>query len=396
MPHHRRAFVSLAVAAGVLLAAASCGAGSTGDSSDAKPVRIGLLAALTGTNQAVGTDLKFGFQLYLDTHDGKLGGHPIDLRTADEGDGAQTALPEATKLVKDQKVVAMTGIVASGSVAAVAPLLHEAKIPLVGANAQPQLKDLNRVWQTGFVADQPGAAIAQYLKDRVDGPVYVIGPDYQGGNDELRGFTDAFAKAGGKLANPTGQATLTPFPSTGDFTAYLSQVKATGAKAVYSFYGGQSAVDFVKNYARSDVADLPLYAAGSLTEGAALTAEGDAAKNVYSVANYSQDLDNQANRTFIAAWRSAHPDTVATAYAMASYDAAAVLDRAIAGGGRIVTPEGISRAIAGLGQIDSPRGAWQFGQSSHAPVQKWYLRQVRPDGRALSNVLVQDLATLGS
>jgi branched-chain amino acid transport system substrate-binding protein len=28
-------------------------------------------------------------------------------------------------------------------------------------------------------------------------------------------------------------------------------------------------------------------------------------------------------------------------------------------------------------------------------VQKWYLRQVRQDGRALSNTVVGDLATIG-
>ena len=52
--------------------------------------------------------------------------------------------------------------------------------------------------------------------------------------------------------------------------------------------------------------------------------------------------------------------------------------------------------VGKLGQIPSPRGNWQFGPQTHSPIQKWYLRQVRNDGRALANVMVQDLATVGA
>ena len=81
---------------------------------------------------------------------------------------------------------------------------------------------------------------------------------------------------------------------------------------------------------------------------------------------------------------------------MASYDAAAVLDKAIAKVNGKVTPANINQALGALGQIDSPRGTWQFSQKTHSPIQRWYLRVVRRDGTELSNRVVQDLATLGS
>lgn len=396
MPGNRRSFLSATLAAGLLLTSAACAQDRTDGSTQASTLRIGLLASLSGTYQSVGMDMRNGFELYLKTHDDKLGGHPIDLRVADEGEGAPTALPSATKLIKDDNVIALTGIVSGGSVAAVAPLLDEAKIPLIGANGRPELKDVSRVWHTSFLADEPGIAIAQYIKDKVNGPVYAIGPDHRDGGDELRGFTDSYAKVGGQVVNPGGKAVLTPFPRTTDFTPYLSQIKASGAKAVYAFYTGDSAVDFVRQYAQSDVRDIPLYAAGFLTEGSVLGAQGDAARDIYSVLNYSPDLDNEENHEFVAAWKQAFPDLAPTTYAMASYDAAAVLDRAIAAAGEEPTSDSINDAIANLGQIPSPRGPWQFGKKNHSPVQKWYLRQVRNDGRALSNVVIQDLATVGN
>jgi branched-chain amino acid transport system substrate-binding protein len=394
MPLQRRV-VSAFMAVGLLIGAAGCAKDDkTTSAGAASTLKIGFLGSLSGTYQAVGTDLKNGFELYLKTHDGKLGGHPIDLKIADEGDGATTAVPAATKLIKDEKVVAMTGLVGGGSVAAVVPLLSEAKIPLIGSNGRPELKDLSGVWTTSFMSSDPGQSIAQYIKDKVNGPVFAIGPDYQGGYDEVGGFTTEFAKIGGQLANPTGKTLWTPFPATTNFLPYFSQIKSSNAKAVYTFYAGKAAIDFVKQYKQSDAKDIPLYGA-FITEGSILQAEGDAAKDILNVCNYSPDLDNEENRKFVAAWKQSFPDATPTTFAMASYDAAAVLDRAIGAAGADPTSAAINEQVGKLGQISSPRGQWQFGKN-HAPIQKWYLRQVRNDGRALANVLVQDLATVGA
>lgn len=393
-PGRSRTRASAAAAVAASLALAGCSGGDSGSGDDT--VKVGLLASLSGTYEPVGTDLRNGFQLYLDTHDGKLGGREVELSVGDEGDGPPTAVPSATKLVKKDRVDVMTGIVANGSYNAVLPMLEQNKIPLVSSNGRPELKDVSRVWHTSFLSKDMGTAIAPYVKEEVDGPVYAIGPDYQGGYDQVGGFTDTFAEIGGELANPDGETTWTPFPDTTNFTPYFADIARSDAKAVYTFYAGKAAIDFVKQYAQSDIADLPLYASGALTEGSILQAQGDSAEDIQSVFNYVPDLDNDANRKFVSDWTAKH-DTPPTEYAMASYDAAHVLDMAIADAADKgeVNSETINEALGGLGQIDSPRGSWEFGKKSHAPVQKWYLREVRKDGEQLSNVTVQDLATLG-
>ncbi|MFW6690970.1 ABC transporter substrate-binding protein [Streptomyces sp. MAR4 CNX-425] len=392
-PGRSRTRASAAALAVSLAAVAGC-SGDSGSGDDT--VKVGLLAALSGTYEAVGTDLRDGFQLYLDTHGGKLGGLEVELSVGDEGDGPPTAVPAATKMVKKDRVDVMTGIVANGSYNAVLPILEQNKIPLVSSNGRPEVKDVSHVWHTSFLSNEPGAAIAEYVKEEVDGPVYAIGPDYQGGYDQVGGFTETFEEVGGELANPDGETTWTPFPDTTNFTPYFADIAESDAEAVYTFYAGKAAIDFVKQYAKSDVADLPLYTPGFLTEGSVLAAQGDAAEGINTVLNYAADLDNDANRKFVADWTAEH-DSLPTEYAMASYDAAAVLDLAIADAADKgeVTSETINEAIGNLGQIESPRGTWAFGKKSHAPVQKWYLREVRKDGKRLSNVTVQDLATLG-
>ena len=87
--------------------------------------------------------------------------------------------------------------------------------------------------------------------------------------------------------------------------------------------------------------------------------------------------------------------TIPSTYAMASYDAAAVLDKAIADASQPnLDSFSLNAAIGKLGQIDSPRGGWQF-TATRTPLQRWYLRQVRNDGAVLSNVLTAELSTRG-
>lgn len=388
-----RRVATSAVATALVVAATACG-GTSAES--AETIRIGLIANLDGPFEEPGSELRDGFQLYLDMRDGMLGGHPVELLFADEGYESEVAVESAVTMLEQDGVSAITGIINGGNVTALLPLLTEHRVPLVGSLGRPELDDVTWVWNTNLLSVEPGIAMAPFVHDQVDGEVYAIGPDFQGGRDELRGFTETFLELGGELANPDGEtATFTPFPDTTDFTPYLAEIAATDAVAVYCFWGAGNSVDFVTQYAESPISHLPLYAAGFVTDGEILKQQGETAAGIYNALNYSPDLDNAANREFVAAWYAEYPDRVPNSIVMASYDAAAVLDRAIAAAGTNPTPAEINEAIDQLGQIDSPRGPWRFAEHTHAPIQKWYLRQVRTDGRALANVVVSELTTLG-
>ena len=388
----------LAVGAVTALAAAGCSS-STSSKSAAKgdsPITIGLITALTGSNKALGPDHLNGFQLYLDTHGDKLGGHTVKLDVGDEANGGAAAVPVAKKMIEQDHVLAIAGIVATPTIQAVVPIATAAGVPVVNTGGRPTVKDVSHLWTMSFMSTDPGGAMGPYLAQNVQGSVYAFGPDYQGGYDQLRGFTDSYTKAGGKLANDGGKPTFTPFPTTDDFTPYLAKVKASGAKAIYCFYTGTNAIAFVKAWAQSDAKDIPLYAAGFITEGATLKAEGPAANGITTSMNYSPDISSAANRAFVSAWGQKYNGEAPPATAMYSWDAASVLDQAIAKAGSNLMPETINAAIKAMGQIDSPRGTWQLSADTHVPVQKWYLRKVEMDGTALANVKIGDLATIGS
>src|SRR5689334_22948284 len=101
MRSSQRRWRAVAAVAGILaLTVPGCSSGSSAEAGSSGTIKIGLVAALSGVYQSVGVDIRDGFQLYLDTHGGQLGGHRVDVKVADEGEGAKTAQPAAQKLIK--------------------------------------------------------------------------------------------------------------------------------------------------------------------------------------------------------------------------------------------------------------------------------------------------------
>lgn len=395
----QRALAALLAVA--VTALAGCAGNSLDDtSSSGGTITVGLIWPQSGPYQALGVDMQHGWQLYLDSHGGKLGGHTITTATADEGVNQAIALTSAKKLLDSDHATVLVGTASADPTVAIAPIANQRKVPFIGTGGRPGndvLKPdlLGYVWHTSWQSRQTGAAIADYIRTTVKGPVYAIAPNYQGGWDQLGGFIDQYTNGGGALANPEGKATWTPWGSSSvNFLPYLNKIKDSGAKAVYCFYAGSMAVDFVKQYKQSGLT-LPLYGAGFLTEGAVLAAEGAAADGVQTVMNYVPDLDNPANRTFSTAYQGKF-QTAPDIYAVTAWDAALVLDQALAAAGPNPSSEAINAAIGKLGAIDSPRGSYHLSPSEHTPIQDWWLRKVAFDGRARANVKVQQLTTLGS
>jgi branched-chain amino acid transport system substrate-binding protein len=392
---NRRQVVKLLAALGAggvaapILSACSNGDGQPA-TSDLPQIKVGLVVPQSGVYKTIGDDLTNGFQLYLSLNNNVLGGRQVRLITVDEGETADSGKAAVERLIKQERVLALSGVASSATMDAVRDLVESSQTPLIGANASPTtLQGVRYIWRTSYVNDEPGKALGHYLSDIVkDGSIALIAPDYQAGRDEIEGFLSAY---GSTLDTQPVYTPFSPSPSN-NFQSYLETIRNSGAKAVFAFYAGAQAVEFVKQYKQLGIAK-PLYAPGFLTEGVLLQDEGDAAKGIYTSMNYSPDLDNEANRRFASSYQKAY-DAVPTSYAMAAYDAAFVLDKAISLAGGDPSPQELNLALGKIGSIDSPRGSWQFNQN-RTPLQKWYLRQVRLDGAVLSNTVLSELTTLG-
>ncbi|MEU8244664.1 ABC transporter substrate-binding protein [Nonomuraea sp. NPDC048916] len=392
----RRRSSSMVIAALLTGLATACGGSAISGEQPASqaaggPATIGLVVPKSGVYAPLGADMENGFKLYLDQHGGKLGGKEIDLKVSDEGEGPQTGVPAATKLVTQDKAGAVVGIVNSATALGLRDTFIESKVPLIIANAGADDVTTSGgspyIWRTSFTNNAVGASLGAEVAKQVGGePVYLITADYAAGKEMVGGFKKAFEDAGGKVA---GEA-YTPFGTTKDFQPYLSKIKGTGAKAVFCFYAGAEAVGFVKQYDQFGLSgDLPLFGTGFVTEGAVLDAQGAAAVGTQTSLHYSDLIDSPKNKEFVTAYQAAFKEAP-TVYAVQAYDAAAVLDAALA---KAATTDGeaISKALAEIGAVDSPRGTWTF-DAEHDPEQPYYLRKVEERSGAYVNALVSELA----
>jgi branched-chain amino acid transport system substrate-binding protein len=385
------------VAAALAIGASGCSAADRGSGEPAggTPLTIGLITPETGPFKATGSEIVAGFQFYLDLQDGQLGGHPVRFVVADEGDGGQTTADAARRLIEQERVSAVVGTLNGNATLSLRTAVTQAKLPFIGTGGRPSgLDDLSYLWHVSWLPKEPGAAIAEHVRDTVDGPVYVMAANYQGGRENIAGFTETFTALGGEIANDGGRPAWTPWPAQSvNYASYFNKVAASDAKAVYTFYTGAEAVDFVKQYAKSSIRDLPLFGTGFLTDDGVLAAEGAAADGIQTTLNYAPDLGSATNRAFVAEFTKRFA-TTPRLLNVTGYDAAMVLDQAIAAAGANPSGETINAQIGKISAIDSPRGTWRWSVD-HTPIQTWYLRQVATDGRGRANVLVKSLTTLG-
>lgn len=394
-----RVLGSLGTAA-LLAATAACGGGSLGGSEDdgatgggeaGGTVRVGLVIPQAGVYTPLGEDMQQGWDLWLEQNDSMMGDYQVETVVADEGEGPDTGVPAIQRLLQEDQVDVVVGIVNSATALGAAAQFAEAQKLLLVANAGAGAitgdASSPYVWRTSFTNAQVAAAMGEHLAAEGVGPVYVMAPDYAAGQEVVAGFTEAFEAGGGTVA---GQA-LTPFGTTQDYQPFLSGIRESGAAATFVFYSGAEAVSFVQQYDAFGLkATVPLYGSGFLTEGSVLDAQGASALGVQTALHYSTEIDNDANAAFVEAYEAAY-DEPPTVFGMTTYDTANVLADALAEAGGLSGDE-LSAALEGLGEIeDSPRGPWSF--NGQTPEQSIYLREVTDEGGTLVNGVLTDLGS---
>ena len=385
---------SLACAA-VALAMGACGSVGDDDSDGAaseegsESIKVGLVIPQSGVYAPLGEDMKAAWDLWLEENDGQLGGREVETVVVDEGEGPDTGVPAVQKVLQQDQVDVIVGIVNSATALGSVEVVDGAKKVLIVANAGAgDVTGASKyIWRTSFTNEQVSYAIGQHMATTPEAKkgVYAMAADYAAGEEAIAGFTKGFEEGGGKIV---GRA-MTPFGTTQDFQPFLAKVRSSGAGAVYVFYAGAEAVSFVKQYNEFGIAKrAQLYGSGFLTEGGVLSAQGEAATGVKTSLHYATSLDNEANAAFAEAYQ-AKTDRPATVYAMQTWDAALVLDKAVEEAGA-VEGDALSEALGGLGEItDSPRGPWSFEEQS--PLQEMYLREVKAEGGTVTNSVEESL-----
>lgn len=339
-----------------------------------EPVKIGMITTLSTKAGYLGEEIRDGFQLAIDQAGGKLGGVPVELLVDDDGRKPEKAKQIADRFIKRDKVKILTGIVFSNVAIAVVPKVVRQDVIYVSPNAGPSLlagKGCHpNYFNVAYQNDNLDEVVGKYVTEAGFKNVYLLAPNYPAGKDHLAGFKRYYqGNIAGEVYTKLGQS---------DYAAEIAALRAAKPDAVFFFLPGGMGINFIKQYAQAGLNQtIPVFGPAFSFDERLLQAVKDAALGVKNGSQWTHDLDNPANRQFVAAFRKAYGRTP-TLYASQGYDAARLLGSALkAVGGDVTQIDALRQAIR---KADFPtvRGKFAFAPNQH-PVQDLYIREVVKD-----------------
>jgi branched-chain amino acid transport system substrate-binding protein len=342
----------------------------------ADKVRIGFASTLSGPSAALGVDIRDAFQLAVKMNGGKLGGLPAEVLIGDDQFKPEVGRQLAEKYVKLDKVHFLTGYVFSNIMLAAVPVAFENKTIYVSPNAAPSPLAGKQCNPYFFVASWPNdayhEAAGQHATNKGYKSVYMMAPNYQAGKDSLAGFKRFYkGDVSNEVYTKLGQL---------DYSAELAQVRASKAEAMYIFLPGGMGINFIKQFVAAGLSrEMQLITPGFSSDQDVIRPVGDALLGTFDTAHWALDLDNPANKKFVAAFEKEYK-RLPSLFAAQGYDTALLIDAAVRDvKGKVEDVEAVRKALRAA-KFESVRGPFKFNKNQY-PIQNYYLRVVAKDSQ---------------
>jgi branched-chain amino acid transport system substrate-binding protein len=261
-------------------------------------IKIGVILPFTGVFTSLGENIERGIQIAFDEAKQNEFGYEIEVIKEDTQGDPNVGLQKARKLVLSDKVDLIVGIVSSSVAYAVRDYADNQKVPVIIALSEA--RELTRskgspyIFRTFLASGQGDYPFGKYAYEKFGYKTAVVmGPDYAAGHEKADAFKEGFIEAGGKVVQE-----IYPPLGNNDFGPYLSQIK--NADAVYVFFVGSDAINFVKQYQEYGLKDkIPLLIYGGGADESILPSMGEAAVGLVSITNYSALLDTPENKALV-------------------------------------------------------------------------------------------------
>ena len=341
------------------------------------PVKIGMVTTLSTKAGYLGEEVRDGFKLAIEQGNGTLGGIPVELMVEDSGRKPEKAKQITDRYIKKDNAKIITGIIFSNVAMAVVPKVVREDVIYLSPNAGPSKLagkgcDKN-YFSVSYQNDNIDEVVGKYVNKAGHKNVYLIAPNYPAGKDHLAGFKRYYeGEIAAEVYTKLGQA---------DYAAEIAAIRAKKPEALFFFLPGGMGVNFLKQFSQAGLGEsIALYGPAFSFDERILKAVGPAALGVKNGSQWTHDLDNEANKQFVAAYQEAYGRTP-TLYASQGYDTARLIGSALkAVDGNLDKMDEFRMALK-KADFQSVRGNFSFGKNQH-PIQDLYIREVvqTPDG----------------
>jgi branched-chain amino acid transport system substrate-binding protein len=292
------------------------------------PILVGYYGDLSGRTSSFGQSTKNGVEMAADEINkaGGVLGRQIQIITEDDQGEPNKAATVVTKLINQDKVVALLGEVASSNTLAAAPKAQEGKVPMISpSSTNPAVTEIgDYIFRVCFIDPFQGEVMAKFaaqnLKAKRAAILYDFNADYSRGLYQF--FKRSFTGLGGEIVSEQSYT-----QGDRDFSGQLTQIRGANPDVIYvpGYYGE---VGVIANQTKQLGIKAPLlggdgWDAPQLWELGGAALDGDYISNHYSV-----DDPAPAIQKFVADYRERFkilPDALAAL----GYDSMKVLADAI-------------------------------------------------------------------
>jgi len=342
----------------------------------ADPIKIGVVTPLSGTYAPIGQQVRWGLELATKEVNaaGGIMGRQVQLLFEDEEANPAVAVQKADKLFEVQKVDFLTGTVNSGSTLAVGQTAERAgkliATTVSFADSITTDKCSPNVFRVNARAGQQSAALAAWVvKQKPKAKVFLLGPDYEMGRSTVATFKKRVEGLG---ATPVGEV-FAPLDSK-DYTQYFGQLRQARPEVLYTSTAGNDTVRLLTQMQDFGLlSNLLVVGASGTVTSQNISAIGAAADGFGTGVGYSTQIDNPANKKFVADFKAANkidPDLYgADSYGLIYFYKAAV-EKA-----QSTDTDKVRAAMRDL-SWDTPQGKKTMRAGDHQAIQPMYVVQV--------------------
>ncbi|KYZ78037.1 ethanolamine utilization protein EutJ [Anaerosporomusa subterranea] len=384
----KSAFLTAAVISILLFTVFLSGCGD----SVSKEIKIGVLNEMTGGSATYGASSANGAKLAFKEANAKGGvlGKQIVAVIADNKSEPSESVNAMTKLVTQDKVVAVTGLFTSSNAIAASSVAESNKIPLLSVGAtNPKVtvdektgKVKDYTFRVCFIDPFQGTVGANFvlntLKQKQAAILIDSSSDYSKGLSAF--FKEAFTKGGGSIV-----AEESYLQKDQDFKTILTKVKALNPQVLY-VPGYYEEVGKIVKQARELGITVPIVG-GDGWDSPKLVEIGSPAalNNTYFTNHYSVEDTSPASKTFVEAYKKEYGQTP-DAIAVLAYDAANVMLDAIKRANS-TEPAKIRAALAATKDFPAVTGATTLN-ATHDAVKSAVIIEVK-DGKQMYKATVK-------
>ena len=334
----KRITTSLFLIASLFLTLACERKGGPGAGGNSGPIVVGYYGDLTGRTSNFGQSTKDGVEMAADeiNKSGGINGRQIQILSEDDEGRPEKAATVVTKLIDQDRVIALLGEVTSGNTLAAAPKAQSAKVPMISSAATtPAVTQVgDYIFRVCFIDPFQGEVMAKFAANTLKAKKAAIMLDFN--SPYSRGLTEffdaSFRKLGGQIINKQAYT-----QGDRDYKGQLTAIRSTDPDVIYvpGYYGE---VGVIAKQAQQLGIKAPLLGGDGWDATQLWELGGDALNGDFISNHYSVDDPSPAIQEFVANYRSRYgkrPDALAAL----GYDAMKVLADSIKRAGTTEGPK---------------------------------------------------------